>query len=147
MKTTILHFQKLWLNQHFKIADPFSSNQNTYKEIVREIINKVLNHEPFTLDSSKLQISGNLDARKIRTLFKSHEIKLKVHYKAFGGGELRTVKDKRNDLSHGGTSFAECGMQYSLTQLNNIKNRTIIYIRSSLRYIKTFSDNRGYAAI
>ncbi len=142
-----LNFQKLWLNQHFKVADPFSSNQNTYKKIVREIIDKVLNNEPFILDSKKLPISGNLNADGIRKLFKTHEIKLKVHYKALGGGELTTVKDKRNALAHGNTSFSDCGMQYSLTQLNNIKNKTIIYIRSTLRNIKKFHDNRGYAAV
>ncbi|MEM9549345.1 MAG: MAE_28990/MAE_18760 family HEPN-like nuclease [Bacteroidota bacterium] len=140
-------FQRLWLDQHFKIADPYSSNQNTYKNIVSEIIDKIISESPLSLDSNKLPISGNLDARRIRKLFSDHNIKLKVHHKAFGGGELRTVKDNRNDLAHGSISFTDCGQQYTIGQLQNIKKRTIIYLRSTLRYLRKFSDNRGYAAI
>lgn len=142
-----LQIQKIWLDQHLKVADPFSSNQKTYKKIVKQIIEKIQTETPLSLDSSKLSISGNLDARKIRKLFKDHEMPLKVHHKAFGGGELQTVKDNRNDLAHGDISFADCGQQYSIAQLQNIKKRTIIYMRSTLRYLRKFSDNRGYAAV
>ncbi len=138
-------FKKVWINQHFKIIDPTSSNQNTYREIATEMINKILASESFFLNSDKLPIAGNLDARKIRELFNSHNIKLTIHHQAFGGAELKTVKDKRNDLAHGNVSFCECGREYSVDDLVNIKKQTVIYLRSTLRNMKKFVDERKYA--
>jgi len=138
-------FRTIWLKQHFKNIDPISSNQNTYKEIVSEVINKIIQTENFNMDSSKLPLSGNLDARKIRKLYKEHNIELKVHYRAFGGGELRTIKDHRNELAHGNVSFTECGRQYTLESLQNIKNRTIIYLKSTLRNMDKFIEQKNYA--
>ncbi|WP_321306058.1 MAE_28990/MAE_18760 family HEPN-like nuclease [Marinifilum fragile] len=138
-------FKKLWLNQHFKNIDPVSSNQATYRTVINSIVEKILNSEDFNMDSELLPISGNIDAQKIRELYKKHNIKLNIHHRAFGGGELRTVKDKRNALAHGNITFSECGREYTVDDLVNIKKRTVIYLRSSLRYMKIFTESRKYA--
>lgn len=138
-------FRKMWLKQHFKRIDPLSSNQKTYREIISDIVNMIIDEEDFTMDSTKLPISGNLDARMIRKLYQDHNIKLKVHHRAFGGGELKTIKDHRNELAHGFVSFTECGRQYTLESLENIKRRTIIYLRSTLRDMSKFIESENYA--
>ncbi|AXT50316.1 hypothetical protein D1818_05530 [Aquimarina sp. BL5] len=138
-------FRKLWIKQQFKNADPLSSNQNTYREIITTVVNSILDMEFFTLNSNHLPISGNLDARKIRELYNKHSIDLKIHYTALAGGELRTVKDKRNALAHGNISFSQCGQEYTVEDLINIKRKTVTYIKSSLRYIKKYADGNGYA--
>lgn len=139
-------FRKLWLKQQFKNADPISSNQNTYRDIVSSVVDGILKEDNFSLNSDHLPISGNLDAKKIRELFNNHSIDLKIHYTALGGGELRTVKDKRNELAHGNISFSECGQEYTVEDLLNIKRKTVTYLRSTLRFIKKYSEKKGYAA-
>ncbi len=138
-------FRKLWLNQHFKKIDPMSSTQNTYRDILSDVVSKILLPENFNMNSESLPISGNIDAQKIRELFSNHQIDLNIHYRALGGGELRTVKDKRNALAHGSVSFSECGQEYTVEALINIKKKTVIYLRSSLKNMKKYSNRRGYA--
>lgn len=140
------YFRKLWLHQHFKTIDPISSNQNTYRTVASTIVEKILNSETFEMKSDHLPISGNLDAKKIKELFKKHKIKLQIHHKALGGGELQTVKDKRNGLAHGNISFSECGQEYTVKDLINIKKKTVSYLKSSLTNIKRYSEKRGYVA-
>jgi hypothetical protein len=137
--------RKLWLNQHFKKIDPVSSNQSTYRGLISNLIGKILNFEEFNMDAESLPISGNIDAKKIRELFRKHNIKLNVHRQALGGGELITVKEKRNALAHGNISFSECGREYTVEDLVGIKKRTVIYLRSTLRDMKKFTERREYA--
>lgn len=138
-------FRKLWLNQRFKNIKPISSSQITYKTLIFEIVDEILNSHNFEMDPCSLPISGNLDARKIKDLFSKHSINLDIHHRAFGGGELRTVKEKRNALAHGNVSFSECGREYTVDDLVNIKKRTVVYIRSTLRNMKKFTERREYA--
>jgi len=138
--------KELWIEQQFKNMDPFSSNQASYKNLLKQMVNDVLNCEPLNLDAENLPISGNLDARKIRSLFSLHKISINTHYRAFGGAELKTIKDKRNALAHGSESFSHCGQQYSVQTIINIKRQAVVYLRSTLKNVRKYIEDTRYAA-
>lgn len=136
----------LWLKQKFKNLDPFSSNQTSYRNLIKSIVDDVLQSTPITLNPKHLPISGNLDAQKIRDLFTLHKIPTRAHYRSLQGAELRTVKDKRNALAHGNESFASCGQQYTVQTIIDIKRQTVVFLRSSLKNVQKYIDDNQYAA-
>jgi len=140
------YVKDIWIEQNFKIMEPLSANQSSYRDLVRKMIESVLDSSLLSLDSRKINISGNLDARAIRELFARHKISTVTHYRAFGGAELKTVKDQRNSLAHGDISFADCGQQYTVSDIDSIKKQTVTYLRSSLRNVMKYMDRNEYAA-
>lgn len=141
-----LYVKDIWIEQNFRVIEPMSANQSSYRELVRKMINLVIESSPLVLDAKKINISGNLDAKKIRSLFNQHKISINTHYRALGGAELKTVKDQRNSLAHGDTSFADCGQQYTVRDIEGIKKQTVTYLRSSLRNVAKYIDRKKYAA-
>ncbi|MBB3060344.1 MAE_28990/MAE_18760 family HEPN-like nuclease [Microbulbifer rhizosphaerae] len=139
--------KEIWIAQNFrKKIDPLSSNHSSYLKLVKEMVGNILASNPIFLDPKELQISGNLDARRIREIFLLHQIPTKVHYRAVDGGELKTVKDKRNSLAHGNIGFADCGQEYSIQDIIRIKKQTVVYLRSSLKNVKKYLERTQYAA-
>ncbi len=138
--------KEIWIEQRFKNMDPFSTNQKSYRELLKLMIDDVLERNPIFLDSEKIPISGNLDARKIRDLFDKHKIPTRVHYRALGGGELKTIKDQRNSLAHGDESFAECGNGFTVQSIIDIKKQTVVFLRSSLKNVQKYIERTQYAA-
>lgn len=138
--------REIWIEQRFKDMDPFSSNQTSYRKLIKKMVDEVLAETTLNLDPAKIPISGNLDARAIRSIFERHKIPVTVHYRAFGGAELRTIKDKRNSLAHGSESFSYCGQQYTVQTIIDIKKQAVVYLRSSLRNVKKYLEDTKYAA-
>lgn len=138
--------KELWIKQKFKSLDPFSSNQTSYRNLIKSMVDDILLATPVSLDSEKLPISGNLDAKKIRELFMNHNIPTNTHYRSFHGAELKTIKDKRNSLAHGSESFSYCGQQYSVQSIIDIKRQAVIFLRSSLKNVQKYIENARYAA-
>lgn len=95
-------------------------------------------------DSAKI-ISGNIDGRKIREFSTKYGFSDRTHRNANNGNKLHQVKTQRNNLAHGNISFAECGRNYSVEQLSQTKKEVIMYLRSILRNIQKYLDERKYA--
>ena len=57
---------------------------------------------------------------------------------------LETVKERRNDLAHGTLSFAECGRDYSIDQLIDIKKETVLFLKGLLTGMKKYYDEQQY---
>ena len=138
--------KELWISQKFKSIDPLSSNQTSYRNLIKSMVEDILSASPVSLNPEILPISGNLDARKIRTLFKNHNIPTYAHYRSLQGAELKTIKDKRNSLAHGSESFSDCGQQYTVQSIIDIKRQAVIYLRSSLKNVQKYIENTKYAA-
>lgn len=135
--------RKIWINQHFKKIESGNS-VNSFREKGHELVELVLTMAVTDLDKELLPVSGNLDARKIRELCDKHGMTFSTHRLAHMGDKLVTIKDKRNSLAHGDESFAECGRQHTVTELIEIKNQAIRYIRGVLRNIKTYVNRGSY---
>ncbi|MEN8220820.1 MAG: MAE_28990/MAE_18760 family HEPN-like nuclease [Pseudomonadota bacterium] len=95
-------------------------------------------------DSEKI-ISGNLDARKIKDFAKSYGFSYQTNSQITKDGkELLTVKNKRNDLTHGVFSFCDCGKDYTIEDLLKIKQEVISYLREILQNIEQYINTEAY---
>ena len=104
-----------------------TAHYNSYRDKAAEIINAIMRNEPIEMDRKATDISGNLDADKIRQICSDHGITYTIDSACRGGVALEDVKNKRNQLAHGTTSFAECGRYYAIDDLEKIKNETVIF--------------------
>lgn len=135
--------QEIWLRQRMKVSAE-TANASTYLKLMTATVRLVSDETPIQLDPSSLPISGNLDSGLIRDLCKRHGIALVVPRRLKGGVDLDTVKQQRNALAHGDKSFAECGRDYGLEDLDRIFERTRQYLMSFLKSVSAFEQRKAY---
>lgn len=99
------------------------------------------------MDRKATDISGNLDADKIRQICSDHGITYTIDSTCRGGVVLEDVKNKRNQLAHGTTSFAECGRYYAIDDLEKIKNETVIFLNGILQGMKKYYDEKTFLKV
>ncbi|EGO9737154.1 hypothetical protein BF347_004730, partial [Escherichia coli] len=81
-----------------------------------------------TFNKKKI-FSGNIDREEIKEKSKIYGFSTHSDYTHTKHGEkLATVKQHRNDLSHGNVSFAEIGKNVSYQDLENISLEVIAYL-------------------
>jgi len=134
----------IWFSYKFRQVYDQNAHFNSYKGKALEIVNSILIGEVIELDKKATAISGNLDAQKIRNVCNKHGIVFHTAKESRGGIVLETVKDCRNDLAHGTLSFGECGRDYSLKDLGEIKDETVIFLRGLLAGMKEYYDEKQY---
>jgi hypothetical protein len=136
--------RKIWIQQHFKSLDNDSSSIRTFRELTERIVEKIASGSTLKLDDRLMPVSGNLDSDTIRQVCNRHGVSTRVHRHASGGVELKTVKDQRNSLAHGNSSFSDCGQQYAVADLKRIMRQTVVFVRSILNNVKDYSDRKQY---
>ena len=139
----IPEIRKIWINKQYKnfesacvIPRDMQKSEfimNKIDDIAQDIINIEFDNE----------LSGNVTTKQIRELttqygLQSNEILDKETTSLF------IIKNKRNNLAHGNESFNECGRDYTLEKLEEIKNESIEYMRFILTHIKKFIENKEY---
>lgn len=134
----------IWFSYKFKQVYKESAHYYSYKDKALEIVNAVILGETIELDRKAADISGNLDAQQIRNVCKDHGIRFTTEESCNGGAVLEAVKDRRNDLAHGTLSFAECGRDYTLNDLEEIKDQTVTFLKGLLDGMKIYYDERQY---
>ena len=138
--------RNLWIGQQFRTFDSDSASARNYRELIERLAEEVLQNSVLKLSAKRLPISGNLDSDRIRNVCKRHGVEVKVHGRAKGGVELGTVKEQRNALGHGSVTFAECGRQYAVSDLERIKRQTVVFVRSILKNVKRYLEEGAYVA-
>lgn len=124
------NLKKIWINQESK---------NTSHEKIMLIAETILKNEMLKFEKDCINISGNIDARRIREILRQ-----------FGGNEigngrdLQTIKDKRNKLAHGEFTFSEIGQDCTMKDLILYKQETEQYLSSVLDEIQDYIDNKKY---
>lgn len=136
--------KKIWFE--FKFSEVYDKNAhfNSYRDKAADIISSIINGDVLELNRKATDISGNLDADKIRIICQNHGIHYTLESECKGGHVLKDVKDKRNDLAHGTLSFEECGRNYSLTDLEEIKNQTLVFLRDILDGMNEYYISKSY---
>jgi hypothetical protein len=133
---------EIWSDYEISKAHKDTATKQTYGQRVKEIIGQVISNQPIIITRDALDMSGNLDAKKIRELLKEHNIGFSESSK----GEktwIFEVKKKRNALAHGDESFDEAARELTLADLKIIKDEVLIFIEDVLhginsRPLKTF---------
>ncbi|MGK7930277.1 MAG: MAE_28990/MAE_18760 family HEPN-like nuclease [Microcystaceae cyanobacterium] len=89
---------------------------------------------------------GNVDAKLIREeIAKKYGFSPNTDYSQTKGGiDLLSIKKNRNDLAHGSVPFSEVGKGKTATELVEISERVIEYLRQILNNINQYLDNQEY---
>lgn len=146
-KDVTKEIQDIWFSFKFNQVYDKNAHYNSYRDKAVEIINAILQNEPLVMDRKATDISGNLDAKKIREICSEHGITYTIEPECRGGIVLEDVKNKRNQLAHGTTSFAECGRNYALEDLEKIKNETIIFLNGILQGMKKYYQDKTFLRV
>ena len=136
----------VWIRQQFDRLDDDSASPRNYREFAETVANAIMQKSTVSLSARALPIAGNLDSAAIRKVCRAHGVSVRVHYRASGGSELETVKTQRNALAHGSSSFSDCGQQYAVTDLKRIKQEAFVFVKSILRNLRRFVDDKDYVS-
>lgn len=116
-------------------------NPDEFVAKITDIATDIIKH---TLKKEEL-FNGNVDSRKIRKLSEQYGFSSETNYgRTKHGTLLVNIKDKRNDLAHGIYSFTEVGKEYTVQDLEDMKDKTINYISDILDNIELYLNNKEY---
>lgn len=136
--------RKIWIKQQFQALDDDSASARTFRDLTERLVEEIAEGNTVNLKRRLLPVSGNLDADSIRQVCRKHGVAVAVHKNAAGGVEMKTVKDQRNSLAHGNSSFSECGKQYTVTDLKRINKQAVIFVKGILHNVKRYTDKKLY---
>ena len=132
------NLKKLWINQEINKTKDISK----FKEKVSELSEKILNDKLLEFSNECVNISGNIDAQRIR------EIAKKFGYlEPKDGRGLQTIKDNRNQLAHGEFTFSDIGKNYTSNDLIDYKSEVVTFIENVLNNVETYIDTKGYKKV
>ena len=154
-----LPIKKIWLNYKHKSFSIGSKSHNDYiistiENILEEVViispktitdaelgeRIIHNYDAYISETKSNDISGNLDARKIRQLFSLYglpEITI-------GCASMLKVKNKRNSLAHGNETFAQVGSNFTISDLFKMKNEICNFLEHLLNETETYLALKGY---
>ncbi|MDF9407039.1 MAE_28990/MAE_18760 family HEPN-like nuclease [Pelotomaculum isophthalicicum JI] len=115
--------------------------RSAYENRIQLIIESIITNSPIVLTKKTLDISGNLDAKKIKAICDKHRIRYTLQNK---GVSLEKVKNFRNDLAHGDVSFSECARDLTIDDLETIKDEVLIFLDDILQGMKRYYDGKLY---
>lgn len=78
----------------------------------------IYNYDAYIAETQSNDISGNLDARKIKDIFQTYGLPEITR----GCNPMLKVKNKRNSLAHGNETFAQVGGNFTIQDLFIMKN-------------------------
>ncbi len=139
-----INIKNLWSRYQFKQAHGLQSSWESYFSKLQEMTKVIVESSVVELDRNAIPVSGNLNATQVRKVCDLHGIETTVYKRAKGGRSLETIKDRRNTLAHGHLSFAECGRDFDIEQIEILKKETVIYIKCILNNMSKYKNNKGY---
>ncbi len=141
----ILEIKKLWLEQKYR---GFADNCSLPFKVKRLdfIISKIedISEDIIELEfSDKNRFSGNLDVDEIKIYNDKYGLSTE-ELSNKEANSLYLIRHKRNSLAHGDESFGECGQNYSISELEKIKEESIKYMTFILNHIEKFLTDQKY---
>jgi hypothetical protein len=95
--------------------------------------------------NKKNLFSGNIDHEEVTGQAKIYGFNTDTEYDETKHGEnLKTIKEKRNDLAHGNDSFAEIGKNYTTSDLNDFAKEVIAYLDKITSHIADYVAAQSY---
>lgn len=151
-KNLQLPIKKIWLKYKHR---SFNVGQKKYDDYILTAIESILdeiviispktisdaesgsriihNYDAYCAETGANDISGNLDARKIRELFELYGLPTV----SISCNSMVQIKNKRNSLAHGNETFAQVGSSFTIEDLYKMK----IEITSFLDYLLNEMEN------
>lgn len=139
----IIEIQQVWLKHKINEIYGAATQRTTYEKHVQQILDIVNTNTPIILCKNKniLNMSGNLDAKKIKSICDKHKIRYKLKTK---GEHLELIKRERNSLSHGDISFSDCARDLTIKDLEEIKNEVILFLTGIINGMEKYFNEKQY---
>ena len=138
-----VELRSIWSNYEISKAHKDTATKQTYSQRVKEIIEHVISNQPIIITRDALDISGNLDAKRIRELLKNHKIRFSESMKD-DKTWIFEVKKKRNALAHGDESFDEAARELTISDLETVKDEVLIFIKDVLDGMMDYYKQKLY---
>lgn len=90
--------------------------------------------------------SGNLDHRKILQIFKSYDIRLK-DFPIKARTSMKTIKDKRNILAHGSSTFHEAGRNISSKDMRELIDDSYSLLKEYILAVNQYLEKEEYMCL
>ena len=137
------NIKKLFIVYYHSMVKKEDDVHNTVSDIIKLI--SILKHNEYIsfkydeMEKYYSLYSGNLDSKKIRSVFSKYGIYLEKKL-----GELRLIKDYRNKLSHGEISFEECGREITIQQIEVSYQKLREYLNEIVNIVEDFIETKKY---
>jgi MAE_28990/MAE_18760-like HEPN len=116
-------------------------NTNRFVETVQDIALDILNHYP----TPRQLFAGNIDQIEIKRFAQKYGFSFHTDAMTTRNGEkLKTIKNQRNDLAHGFVSFKNCGKERTFSEMEEMKNQSLLYVEQILNNIALFLEKKEY---
>ncbi|CAK3751229.1 putative MAE-28990/MAE-18760-like HEPN domain-containing protein [Vibrio crassostreae] len=92
----------------------------------------------------KKVFNGNIDADKVHSIKKKYRLNLNPHRELRNGTDLDWLKDSRNELSHGNSSFSEHGRKDDLKRVLEQTDRVVGYVNTVITSFEDYMDTQSY---
>lgn len=154
--------KKIWLrykHKSFGVAEKSSEDYilQTLESIIEEVVEIIpkeikdtelgsriiSDYDAYIAETKSNEISGNLNARKIRELFSYYGLPNISQ----GCDSLLRVKNKRNSLSHGNETFAQVGSSFTIEDLFKIKIEIQKFLSHLLIETEEYLKNKRFKTV
>lgn len=134
--------KKIWLKSKVKNLKEGTFSLNTLQTNIESTISSIFENEIIILVKDDIDISGNVDADKIRTLAAEFGFDKSANEK--NGANLLTIKNKRNGLAHGNHTFYDVGKDYTVKDIILFKETTCEYLNDMIQNIETYIKTKRF---
>ena len=131
--------KKIWVEQSTDNLKEGNFKPDTLRDRILKITESILTKETISLSKDKLDFSGNIDAQKIRELATRYGFDT-----PYDGRNLVTIKNKRNHLAHGDSTFSKIGKDFTVRELEDFKDETLAYLADVINKIENFIVQKKY---
>lgn len=133
------NLKKLWIKQETDHLKEGQSKQETLINHVMHIAQSILKKETIRLSKGSIDLSGNIDAQRIR------ELAQQIGFNTTSNGRnLVSIKEKRNKLAHGEQTFYDVGKDHTVGELFSLKDETFDYLENVIEKIEQFITDKTY---
>ncbi len=139
-----IELQRIWINVSYDSLGHTTTNFNQHKDKAKEMIGFVINEEKIVLTEKDINLSGNVDYRTIKEVFKKHGLDVPNDHGSKVGVGLKEIKDKRNTMAHGNVSFIDSARDTTLTDLSVYKTEIIDYLLQLNESVNSFIELENY---
>lgn len=151
--------KKTWLKYKHKSFGTSTKKTDDYiigaiESILEEVVNiepkeikdsqigtKIIrNYDAYSAEIRTNEFSGNLDARKIKKIFKLYGLPQTDQ----DCNSMVRVKNKRNSLAHGNENFAKAGSDFTVEELFKINKEITEFLKELLSETEVFINDKMY---
>jgi MAE_28990/MAE_18760-like HEPN len=98
------------------------------------------NYEAYSKETNSKDISGNLDARKIKLIFNLYGLP-EINSSC---DSMVKIKNKRNSLAHGNETFSQVGSNFSIDDLFKMKVEITNFLENLIHDVENFVTHEEY---